>query len=140
MKTRRLLWLYCVLACLGLAAWLVAVVAGSGELRAASADANKAVASATSATEEQGDKVALMEEEQRSKRADLSPQDAIRFSAVVQEEKGQFDALVAQRDAAQSSYATASQAYQRHMNKLIPIIALLILHIVGTMLFWPRRS
>jgi len=84
------------------------------------------------------DKVTRFEDEQRAKRAQLSAEDAIKFSAEIQAEQSMLDRLNAQRDAAQVEYTTASHAYQNHLAKLIPVIALLILHLVGSMLFWPR--
>ena len=138
MKARRILWLYCVFACLALVAGLVMVIASSGGLRKASVVAHEAWNKAIPMAETQGERVAQMEEEQRAKRAELSAEDAIRYSAEVQTEQAKLDTLNANRDFAQAAYIKASQAYQKHMGKLIPIIALLILHMAGTVLFWPR--
>jgi hypothetical protein len=140
MKARRILWLYCVFACLALAAGLIVVVATSGPLRAASDEAAQALGLQEEAVAKQNEIVVSLEEEQRAKRAGLTAEDAIRYSAEVQAEKQTLEEYTAHRDAAQATFVAASQAYKKHMGRLIPIIALLILHVVGTMLFWPRKA
>jgi hypothetical protein len=140
MKARRILWLYCVFACLMLIVLLVTTSISAEPLRAASSAASEEARDKTSAAEAQGERVAQMEEEQRAHRADLTAEDAIRYSAEVQTEQAKLDDLNTRRDAAETTYAAKSQAYRNHMGRLIPIIALLILHIVGTMLFWLRKA
>jgi hypothetical protein len=138
MKARRILWLYCVFAILALTIWLITIVATSGKLRSASSSAASAFAQAAKAAETQNDKVSGYEEEQRAQRATLSAEEAIKLSAEIQGEQALLDQFNAKRDVAETQSAAAAQAYQNHMARLIPVIALMILHIVGLMLFWPR--
>src|SRR5687768_10411472 len=138
MKTRRTLWLYCILATLGLAGWMIAIVATAGPLRTASEDASDGVKESTSVVEAQRQVVNALEEDQRRRRAELTAEDAIRLSVEVQVEQSKLQALDQDRAAREAEHAAALTNVQNHMKPLIPIIALLILHIVGTMLFWPR--
>jgi hypothetical protein len=138
MNARRTLWLYCLLAILGLAGWLISIVATGGPLRRESATASSTVKTHSNAADAQREKVLLLEEEQRAKRAGLSAEEAIRMSYKVQTEQELLQRIEGQRDAANEKYQLLTVAYQNHMKKLIPIIGLLILHLVGVMLFWPR--
>ncbi|MDQ3024408.1 MAG: hypothetical protein M3R04_08515 [bacterium] len=140
MKARRTLWLYCLLATVALAGSLISIVASAGPLRTQSAVASDEVQSATVNAESQRETVLSLEEEQRANRSKFSAEDAIRMSSRVQQQQAVMKKLDDTRDSAEDKYQLLSVAYQNHMKRLIPIIGLLILHIVGSMLFWPRKE
>lgn len=139
MKARRILWLYCVFACLALVAGLIAVIATSGPLRKDTARYSAWVKKAGADADAQRERVQAAEEDQRQRRAELSPADAIRLSVEVQTKQATLKTLEALEQSAQLEYSRVLGDYRNHMARLIPIIALLILHIVGMMLFWPRK-
>ena len=140
MKLARLLWLYCVLASLALTLWIILIASSGGQLRQATATASQRLKQTTAAAQQQHDAVDALLEQQRSSRAKLSASDSIRLSAQVQVQQQKEAELDRERSSAESAYAAAEHTYASHMQRLIPIIALLILHLVGMMLFWPRPT
>lgn len=139
MKARVLLFAYCLLALAGLVIWLFAL---TGQVKTANHSMQEAQAQlnvADDALTKGSDYLKTLTREQRESRLESTPQEAIELSATIQKIQQSVEEA---RTAAARSQALVD-AYQDNSRRLqlrfVPIIALLIAHIVGAFVFFPRR-
>jgi hypothetical protein len=139
MRVRALLFAYCLLALVGLTVWMLLL---AGQIQVAQASAREALeqhAVAQGAYNRGSEYLKALTMKQRESRLEATAQDAIELSATIQQLQQSIDEA---RSAEQRSQALAEviQARARRLQLgFVPLIALLIAHIVGAFVFFPRR-
>jgi hypothetical protein len=140
MKLKLALFGYCIVAVLALVVWLVSVIAAGNRVGAERRQAETALAEATEKAETQRGIVFQMEDVQRNSRADLDPLDALKLSARVQEAQAELQARDTELAAAEQRHTQLREKHEALLSRIVPIIALLMLHLVGGFMLAPRRG
>lgn len=139
MTTRRILFGYCVLALAGLLVWIVLL---SRQISVVSAAAHNAqgradvTALAVKLGEQQVDDLLA---QQRAGRLESSAEDAIKLSARIQQLQKSTQDARDEASRAASDLALATDKKQHLQLRFVPIIALLISHLTGVFVFFPKK-
>lgn len=140
MKLKPALLAYCVLAALAGVAGSVQVAKTAAALGAEQHAASEREKAAGYAAELLGNTIAKLMEEQRENRLTASPEEAIASSARLQELKDEADTanIAAQQAAAEA--ASLGAKHERSLLLLVPLAALVVLHVIGAFYFAPQRQ
>jgi hypothetical protein len=141
MKTLPLLLtIYCALAVLSLGAL---IILGAVELQSLLRELPGA-AQALATAQQAGDRAKLnydqLAERQRIERGGYDGPQAIRMSYDVQEAQDRLREAREHTAAAQENSDKLQHEIERHQMRFIPLAALLLLHILGIIVFWPWRE
>lgn len=138
MQVRRALFFYCITAIgvLLLVGWYVVTSAGrvGGELALARADIEPVEQDA----QHRRQIVSQLEDDQRRLRSELNPADAIDFSAAIQRAQIERDRVEAGLADLTAHADALAEEYNARRVRVVPVIALLLVHGLGVFLFSPR--
>lgn len=135
MNLRRAILAYCLFAVCAVVGLLVWTARAASILQAAGRAAAERASAASCAVELLNKTILDLMQEQRETRLTASPAEAIELSARLQALQGQFDEAAKAHRTASSEAARLESEHRRTLVRLVPLIALLLLHVVGLYYF-----